>query len=502
MPRPASAPSIGERPNILFVMTDQQRFDTIAALGHQPAHTPNLDRLVHRGFALTKAYSTCPVCVPARYGLMTGYEPSQTGWFSNWQTVPNVPAACGDYLPKTLAKAGYRTFGLGKFHTEPRNEDLGFEVHEYSEELWPSEADFLADDYVQWLRSRSTDFCHLEQVHGERTDMYYAAQCRAQPAELCVESWLTERTLAQLETGDDQRPFFGFVSFVQPHPPFAPPTPYNRLFNPDEMPSPNPGDAQIDTADDYLGWMNHAGWADDISAGQARQLRARYFASITFIDDCIGRILDAVERRSDADNTLICFFSDHGDLLGDHRAWQKESFFEASCRVPFLVSWPRRWPGARLFDGLNSLTDLFSLATSAAGDAQPRDGQDLLAALDSSTTPRTHVCGVFGSPGTPKFKAMIREGDWKYIWLANGGRELLFHVASNPREDVNRIATDPSIATALRSRLITTLSDRESTRAALDGLALRAFPFAPFPRQRIKQFARGITDFGQGGPLG
>lgn len=501
MSRSPTAPSPAERPNILFVMTDQQRFDTIAALGHGPARTPHLDRLVGRGIALTNAYSTCPVCVPARYGLMTGCEPSRTGWFSNWQTPPDVSSACGDYLPKVLSTTGYRTFGLGKFHTEPRNEALGFEVQEYSEELWPSEAEFLADDYVRWLRARSRDFNHVEQVHGERTDMYYVAQCRAQPQHLCVESWLTERTLAQLEARDP-RPYFGFVSFVQPHPPFAPPTPYNRLFDPDDMPSPIPGDPHIDAADDYLGWMNHAVWADDISPGQARQLRARYLASITFIDDCIGRILDAVERRSDADNTLICFFSDHGDLLGDHRAWQKESFFEASCRIPFLVSWPRRWKGARRFDGLASLTDLFGLATAAAGHAQQRDGQDLLAALDGVTAARSHLCGVFGSPGTPKFKAMIREGDWKYLWLANGGRELLFHVASNPREDVNRIATDPSIATALRSRLITTLSGRESTRAALDGLTLRAFPFAPFPRQRIKQFARGVTDFGQAGPLG
>jgi choline-sulfatase len=96
-----SASSV-RRPNILFVMTDQQRFDTIAALGQTRVQTPNLDRLVARGVAVDQAYSTCPVCVPARYGLMTGYEPSRTGWFSNWQEVPKVREACGEYLPEVL----------------------------------------------------------------------------------------------------------------------------------------------------------------------------------------------------------------------------------------------------------------------------------------------------------------------------------------------------------------------------------------------------------------
>ena len=478
-------------------MTDQQRFDTIAALGASPAITPNLDRLVARGFAFTNAYSTCPVCVPARYGIMTGREPSLTGWFSNWQQPPDVRANCGSYLAEEMKARGYRTFGLGKFHTEPRHEPLGFEVHEYSEELWTNEAEYLGDDYVRWLRGKTTAFNHLEQVHGERTDMYYGAQCRPQPAELTGEAWLTERATEEIAR-QDGRPYFGFLSFVQPHPPLAPPIPYNRLFNPDDMPSPVPGDPEIDAADDYLGWMNHAVWAEDISPGQARQLRARYSGAITFIDACLGRILDAVESRPDAANTVICFFADHGDHMGDHRAWQKESFFEASCRVPMLVSWPSRWPGHRRFDGLASLTDLFGLATGVAGEAEQRDGQDLVGVLDGCMAPRESLCGMFGSPGTNQFKAMVRCGDWKYLWLANGGRELLFNVRQNPGESVNRLTDDPDVATRLRSVLIERLAARPLTRPALAGDALRAFPFAPFPRVRIKQFGRGVTDFGQG----
>ncbi len=478
-------------------MTDQQRFDTIAALGALPAMTPNLDRLAARGFAFTNAYSTCPVCVPARYGIMTGREPSLTGWFSNWQEAPDVAANCGAYLAQTLAGQGYRTFGLGKFHTEPRHEPLGFEVHEHSEELWTNEEEYLGDDYVRWLRGKTTAFNHIEQVHGERTDMYYGAQCRPQPAELCGEAWLAERATEEIGR-EDARPYFGFVSFVQPHPPLAPPVPYNRLFNPDDMPSPVPGDPEIDSADDYLGWMNHAVWAEDVSPSQARQLRARYYGAIAFVDACIGRILDAVEKRHDAANTVICFFSDHGDHMGDHRAWQKESFFEASCRVPMLVSWPARWQGGQRFGGLASLTDLYGLATGLAGSAELRDGQDLFAVLEGSGASRESLCGMFGSPGTNKFKAMVRSGDWKYIWLANGGRELLFNLKENPGESVNYVADHPDVAGRLRSLLIDRLAERPLTRPAVERDELRAFSFESFPRVRIKQFGRGVTDFGQG----
>jgi arylsulfatase len=492
VPRNSPAP-----PNLLFVMTDQQRFDTIAALGASPAITPNLDRLVRRGFALTNAYATCPVCVPARYGIMTGREPSLTGWFSNWQERPDVVANCGSYLAQNLAARGYRTFGLGKFHTEPRNEPLGFEVHEYSEELWASEEEYLNDDYVRWLRGRTSAFNHLEQVHGERTDMYYGAQSRPQPAELCGEAWLAQR--ASEEIGRvDPRPYFGFVSFVQPHPPIAPPIPYNRLFNPDDMRAPAVGDPEVDAADDYLGWMNHAVWAEDVSPPQARQLRARYCGEIAFVDLCIGRILDAVESRADAANTVICFFSDHGDHLGDHGAWQKESFFEASCRVPMLVSLPSRWEGGQRFNGLASLTDLFGLATSLAGAADLRDGQDLLAVLDGTAPARESLCGVFGSPGTNKFKAMIRRGDWKYLWLSNGGRELLFNLADDPGETCTLASTRSEVTSGLRAELAALLARRPLTRPALEGDRLRAFAFEPFSRVRIRQFGRGVTDFGQG----
>jgi len=478
-------------------MTDQQRFDTIASLGNSHARTPNFDRLVQRGVACTNAYSTCPVCVPARYSIMTGCEPSKTSWLSNWSPGNNVAKRCGSYLAETLATRGYRTWGLGKFHTEPRHENLGFHVHEHSEEIWETEEEFLGDDYVRWLRARAPAFHHLEQVHGERSDMYYVPQLRPMPAALTVESWLTGRALEEINRAVTQ-PYFGYISFITPHPPIAPPVPYNRMFDPEKMPDPIVGDPSVDSADDYLGWMNYAVWAESISPLQTRQLRARYLGSIAFIDDCIGRILDAVEARPDADNTLICFFSDHGDHMGDHGAWQKESFFESACRIPMLVSWPAALPAQQRYSGLTALTDLFGLATSASGEAELRDGHDLLRSLREATTQRDSLLGMFGPPGERQFKCMIRRDDWKYIWLANGGRELLFNVRTDPNETRSLAAEHPTTLAQLRAEACTILASRELTQPALDQRGLKAFSFEPYPRVRIKQFARGVTDFGQG----
>lgn len=430
---------------------------------------------------------------------MTGSEPGKTGWFGNWQPAPDVRANCGSYLAEEMQALGYRTWGFGKFHTEPRTEPLGFEVHEYSEELWEDEETFLKDDYVAWLRSRSSDFDHIEQVHGERTDMYYAPQLRPQPAELCGENWLATRAVEELQRSGS-RPFFGFVSFVQPHPPLAPPVPYNRMFDPDAMPSPVTGDPRIDKVDDYLGWMNYAVYAESISPLQAKQARARYYASITFIDDCIGRILDAVEALPDPDNTVICFFSDHGDFLGDHGAWQKESFFEASARIPMLISWPKSLKAGSRHEGFATLTDLFGLATSASGKAQLRDGHDFLGALRGDAPNRAQVIGMHGQPGTRQFKAMVRKRDWKYLWFANGGYSMLFNVANDPSESACLASRHPDLMESMRRSLFDRLSSEALTRPSLNasGDGLLDFPFEPFERTRIKQFARGISDYGQG----
>jgi choline-sulfatase len=565
------------QPNILFIMTDQQRFDTIASLGNEQIYTPNLDRLVRRGVTFTNAYSPCPVCVPARYAIRTGCEPPTTRSFTNGIARPapgqaaTMEGRCGPYLARTMRQLGYRTFGIGKFHSQPWDEDLGFEAHLHSEELYGTADQRSRDAYAGWIAREHPEFDYIEALMGERTEMYYMPQVSPLPAELTVERWAADRAVEQI-AADDGRPYFGFVSFIGPHPPFAPPVPFNRMYDPDRMPNPVRGDLAVDHMDEQIPWMNQIIWAEDINDSHARVLKARYYGEISYIDDCLGRILDAVEARgastssapvsstrpelvegskgsdasagsapvsstrpelvegskgADAANTIICFFTDHGDHLGDHHAWQKESFFEASCHIPFLVSWPARLPADMQRAELVSLVDLFGIATGAAmagqrpttndrwlPAAELRDGIDLLGVLAGTAQPREFLTSMYGEPGTPLFKIMVRQGPWKYIFLANGGREQLFNVVEDPQELHNQLAaptrlqisllsedqpaSEAPVSVAQRLRRLAVQRCRvPGAAAALQGDDLRAFPYRERPRDRIYQFdrSRGVTGF-------
>ncbi len=483
-------------------MTDQQRFDTIAALGNEHICTPNLDRLVRRGISFVNGYSTCAVCVAARYTIRTGCDPVTTRSFGNWIAKPapgqadTMEGRCGPYLARAMHGLGYRTFGIGKFHTQPWNENLGYETHLHSEEMYGSaERRREKDAYSSWIAKEHPEFDYIEQLMGERTEMYYMPQTSPLPAELTVERWAADRAVEQINA-DDGRPYFGLVSFIGPHPPFAPPIPFNRMYDPDRMPNPVKGNIETDHMDEQIPWMNRAIWAEDINDPHARVLKARYYGEISYIDDCLGRMLDAVAARPDADNTVVCFFADHGDHLGDHHAWQKESFFEAACHVPYLVSWPAKLPANERRQELVCLTDLFGIATGAAGRVQTRDGIDVLAMIEGAVEPRPYVVGMYGDPGKPLFKIMIRDDEWKYIYCANGGREQLFDMMDDPEEVYNRAGEHADVTARMRDAAISACKV-PGAQDALHANDFIRFPFQAREAKRIHQFsgARGVKGF-------
>ena len=492
-----------KKPNVLFIMCDQLRYDCIHELGNKKILTPNIDRLVRRGITFTNAYSTCPVCVPARYTIRTGCEPYHTGCYCN--EIPkaqdglpeNMDARCGPYLASVMKNAGYETFGIGKFHTMPEfKEDLGYDVQHNIEEMWNDLSERTKDAYASFIACKHPEYNYIEQLHGERTNMYYIPQMSPMPAQLTSEAFAANLAVEQIHRIKD-KPYFGFVSFIGPHPPCAPPVPFNRLYNPDEMDSASDSDIQIDYMDEQIPWMNYLIWADDMNDFLCRSVKSRYYGEITYIDQCIGEILDAVEARADADNTVIAFFSDHGDHLGDHHAWQKESYFEASCHIPFLLSWPKQWD-KQTDDQLICLTDLFGIATGAAGCECLRDGHSILDVLAGTERPRQTLIACYGRPGTPQFKMMIRREDWKYIFMANGNREQLFSLKDNAGETKLYNELEPKLCAQLR-HCAETFCDQSGLLHALNpDKTLKIFDFTPRPLMRIHQFdaSSGVFDFG------
>ena len=463
---------MGDPPNVLFVMTDQQRFDTVAALGHPHVHTPNLDRLVDRGVACTNAYPSAPVCIPARYGIRTGREPPSTGYWGNDKSpATHLEETTGAFLARAMRERGYRTFGVGKFHAHPGGIDLG-----YDERL-------TGDDYV-------ADTGVDPALDVGRTG---AMNMQAQTSPLSTDDrrmrWIADRAVERIERPDDD-PFFGLVSFEKPHPGWNPSPPFDELYDPDALPDPIRENRAVDHADEKMPAQNYHFWKsrrDDTDPETIRTVRSHYYGLVTQLDREIGRVLDAIEAREDAENTLICFYSDHGELLGDHHGWGKTAFFEQSARVPFLVSWPAELAGGERFDGLASLTDLFGVATRAAGDPDFRDGADLLGAIRGETSPRERLFAYHETPRKtdafaipPNVTMMVREGSWKYVYAALGGRDLLFDLDADPRETVDRSDDAPDVTSRLRRAAVDRLR-RGGAHQYLEG-----DDFVEYPYRRIE----------------
>lgn len=452
------------KPNVLFVMTDQQRYDTISALGNSHIHTPNIDRLVERGVSFTNAYSPDPICIPARHTVRTGCEAITTGFLGNEKRdASQLEDDCGSFLARVMSERGYRTFLIGKYHASPRGIDLGYDtklsVEQYREETG-----------------------HEQRTTARQGAMVHLPQQERLPRESNYEAWITDHAVDLITDAD---PFFGLVSYEPPHPPFAPSPPFDRMYNPDTLPGPSRGDRTVDHMDEKIPAQNYHFWnsrEDDLGESTVRTIKAHYYGMISEVDRHIGRLLDAVESRDDAENTLICFFSDHGELLGDHHGWEKSSFFEPSCRVPFLLSWPANLPQDTRNDQLVSLTDLFGIATSVAGDPDFRDGIDLLGTITGDEPPRDRLFGYHRTPDLPSnFTAMVRENDWKYVFMANGGREQLFDLAAGPREFENVAADREEVTADLRDKLARKL---DSTRFVEDG-ELRRHPYTQLDMGRL-----------------
>ncbi len=445
-------------PNILLLFTDQQRADTIGALGNPLIKTPVLDQLVRSGTNFSRAYTPSPVCVPARHALVTGQPPHRTGMVDNVETAPEARS-----LMEMLTAAGYQTHGVGKMHFcgDPRK-PWGFEGRDYSEELEEN------DDFRAFLDRAG--YQHVLDPHGLRSEYYYLPQPSQLPGHLHHTAWVADRSIEFLKRRDDRRPFFLWSSFIKPHPPFETPNPWGRLYRSAEMPDPvQPADGA-----GHQGFWNRVQnrykYMDGAcNAHLLRTQRAAYYASISFIDFQIGRILE--QLGPERDNTLIVFTSDHGEMLGDFGCFGKRCMLDPAVRIPMLVRQPGVFAAGATCAEPVTLLDLFPtfLETARSTEARPYERADSLRALAAGEVRRPIVTSQFSQRSLGLY--MATDGEWKYIFSAADRKEWLFHLAQDPRELLDRIG-DPMAAAALsrvRDHLIATLQQDGYGWAVRDG---------------------------------
>jgi len=423
------------RPNILFIFTDQQRADAIHAAGNPVIRTPHLDRLVREGVLFRSAYTPSPVCVPARCSLVCGQYPHKTGCADNGDPMPEDRPT----FMQVLSEAGYRTHGIGKMHFSPDPQALrGFETREHQEELRGRVED---DDYLKFLQKEG--YGHVYDPFGQRGEMYYIPQPAQMPARLHGTHWVGNRAVEFIRKADPSRPFCLFASFIHPHPPFSPPTPWNKLYRGPLMPLPKRPDNSEALQTFMNRFQNRYKYRDNgIDNNLLRVMKAYYYACISFIDFQIGRMLEALAETRRLDNTLILFASDHGEFLGDYNCFGKRSMLDAAARIPMIARYSERFAQGQICDVPASLVDVMPTLLAAAGidtASYGLDGVDLadIAAdgPESAYSDRT-VYSQYQKEDLGVYMALSRR--WKYFYSAPDRREFLFDRIQDAEETRNR----------------------------------------------------------------
>jgi arylsulfatase len=409
--------------NLIFICADQLRYDALSRNGNKTVSTPNIDAIGARGMTFHRHYTPNQICSPSRASMATGLYPRHHGLWRNGVALDEALLT----LWKSARRARYTTHAVGKLHYQPllapadrlmpesdafwenqraaewRGPYYGFE----NVQLVMGEANEVTKSghYADWLRKNYPQVVRLYEPDAlptsralDLTDVWKSLV----PAELHYNNWIADRAIEVVQM-NAKSPFCLFVSFPDPHHPFAPPSPYSDMFDPDLMPSPSVTAGELDLMPSYLQQSDDPSKPAYIEAGhvareQGFMLRtdgisqhtlaraiAHTYGMVKMLDDAVGRIIEALQAEGQLDETLVVFTSDHGELLGDHGLLRKgPPPYRQLLQVPFFISGPDIMPDSH-FHGLTSHIDLFATFASLLDLPPPvTDGQNLTELMRSA----------------------------------------------------------------------------------------------------------------------
>ena len=336
------------KPNILFIMADQLAAQFLAAYGHEITKTPNLDRLAKSGVVFENAYSSSPLCAPARATIMNGLLPSRTGVYDNAAEFPSSIPTWAHYL----RLQGYKTCLSGKMHFVGPDQLHGLEER-LTTDIYPADFGWTPD----W------------RLKQERIDWWYHNMTSVlQPgiAEITNQleyddevAFLAVRKIYDYARFEPGKPFCLMASFTHPHDPYAARAKYWNLYRDEDIDLPRVGQISRDELDAHSQRLYDVSAMQDYTVTEAdiRAARHGYYANISYVDDLVGKLLDALEATGQLDNTVIVFTSDHGDFLGERGLWYKMSYLEPSAHIPLIVCAPKNFKARRVKEPV-SLPDI------------------------------------------------------------------------------------------------------------------------------------------------
>jgi len=416
----------GKRPNVIFLMSDQQRWDCLGKINPM-VKTPALDRIADNGILFDQAVCQGPMCVPSRYSMMLGLYPSQIGVLKNSMSLTDDQLPC-ETLPETLRRAGYQTAGFGKAHWRAKGcSTRGFETRFIGQprnsSLYEAGSVMMSDvnpegldRYIQETRPFGA---------GEENIVGYLGCTSQVQEEDHRDGWVFSECLDFIEDGiDRKRPLFLYLSFLKPHAGHNVPPGYEELYKIDEIPVPEQPDRNkvepchatgVNREQMYRGFWSKA------SKRQWQQMILRYWANCSWIDSMFDRVMKKLEAKGILDNCLILYVSDHGEMLGERfYRFNKYCMFESSVRVPMIVGGtvvPKSRRGTvdhRPAELVDVLPTILKVADIENDNSKP--GTDLLGPVVKSAT----FCEFHNQPKIAAY--MWRKRDYKLILCMDKSR--------------------------------------------------------------------------------
>jgi iduronate 2-sulfatase len=435
--QPAHAQSSSRRPNVLLIMADDLNND-LGTYGHPLVKTPNLDRLAARGVRFDRAYTQFPLCSPSRVSLLTGLRPDTTKVYDLQTDFRSIlPEAVT--LPQMFKRTGYRVARVGKIYHYGNPGQIGTSG---------------LDDPASWdvvVNPRGIDkdeeaqLTNLTPKRGLGAALaFYASPA---PDDAHTDGKVAAETIALLEqsvkSGD--RPFFIGAGFYRPHCPFIAPRKYFDLYPLERIQAARFAPEQLARVPAPALFTNPPNW-DVPEQGQRESIQA-YYASISFLDANVGRILDALERLGLVDNTIVVFVSDHGYHLGELGQWMKQTLFERSARTPLIMAGPGVVARGQASPRMVELLDIYPTLAEIAGLTPPADlqGRSLTPLLKNprSAWQRPAVTQVRRGGGPDTFMGYsIRTEKWRYTEWDNGKRGTELYDESDDSSEMKNLASD------------------------------------------------------------
>ena len=417
-------------PNVLLITMDQWPGSFLGCEGHPVIETPTIDRLARNGTRFTRAYSECPICIPARRSIMTGQTPKLHGdrvFQKNLKMPPNTKT-----IAQTFRDNGYQAFAVGKLHVMPQRDRIGFDDALISEEGRPYYGSI--DDYDLYLAEKG--FVGQQFSHGVSNNDYTWRTWQL-PEDCHVTNWATQQMCRTIKRRNPENPSFWYLSYTHPHPPLVPLSTYFDRYTRKNIPSPLESDWSKKLNSHFIKNIKNR-WPK-LSNQLITDVRRAFYALCTHIDAQIRVVIGTLREEKLLDDTIIMITSDHGDMLGDFGLFAKRLMYEGSARVPMIVLGTTRdeiVPKGKVSNKLVGLADVMPTLLDLADIKIPQscNGKSMF-----DNKPRESLYAEANEG--PNATRMITNDSFKLIWYPHGNILQLFDIKNDPHElkDISKI---------------------------------------------------------------